>query len=413
MFYIGEHLLDGAQFVKELSPLIAMLFSINDRGIRGSLLKKVPLMVKHLDKSSLNSSVFEPMCSGFSDSSGALRELTLKATLSLVPHLTPPNLEKLSRYLVRLQNDDQPAIRTNTVIFISKLAPHLSEMTRQKMLLPAFTRAMKDPFTPCRLAALQSTLQAKKFFDPQGIASKVLPAVTPCCVDVAANVRKEAFSAVDDLLYLLRQESERLASLPDADVNGGMTQPGSSIAAAPSSGNAVPVPAQHAPQRVVAPATAPVKPKAPVAAAPAPSSGSYFSSWMSSSSSKAVPTVPAPAPLPPPPLPSAQPESQTDDGWDDDSDGDGWGDDDVNDAVPAPKPAVPSMTMNAGKSEDDFFGAAFANAGSAKPANMAMRKPAVGKLKVPNKGKSPAAKPKPAVTKIVDDEPMEDGWDDF
>jgi SCY1-like protein 1 len=110
-----------------------------------------------MGKNALNQAVFEPMCSGFSDSSAALRELTLKATLVLVPYLFQPNLEKLSRYLVRLQSDQEASIRTNTVIFFSKLAPYLTDTTRQKLLL----RALKDNFKPCRLAALQSTLKAK------------------------------------------------------------------------------------------------------------------------------------------------------------------------------------------------------------------------------------------------------------
>ena len=432
MFYIAEHYA-GDNFAKELTPMISLLFSINDRGIRGSLLKKVPLLAKHLDNNSLNLSVFEPMCSGFSDSAGALRELTLKATLSLVPHLTQPNLEKLSRYLVRLQNDEETAIRTNTVYFFSKLAPHLSEMTRQKLLLPAFTRAMKDPFTPCRLAALQSTLQAKQFFDAQGVAAKVLPAVTPCCVDPDAGVRKEAFSAVEELLYILRQESERLSRLPQNGENAGATnqipQP-----TAPSSGTSMNSSSHKTlPPVSGRPTSPPTATTAPAPVAPAPSSGGYFSSWMTSSSTK-KPTV-APAPLPPPSLPSqpvpvpaasqrpqipavSQSQAGDDDGWGDDN---GWDEDD-NDLSAAPSPvpapqtrsslpvtnAMSSMKMN----DDDFFGAAFA--APAKPAIMGSNKSTTGKLRVPNSNAANAKKatPKPVVQKLSADS-MDDGWDDF
>lgn len=427
MFYIGEHLLEGEQFAKELNPLISLLFSINDRGIRGTMLKNASLLVQRLDNNSLNLSVFEPMCSGFSDSSGALRELTLKATLSLVPHLTQPNLEKLSRYLVRLQNDEEAAIRTNTVIFFAKLAPHLTEMTRQKMLLPAFTRAMNDPFTPCRLAALQSTLQVKKFFEPKGIASKVLPAVTPCCVDADAGVRKEAFSAVEDLLYVLRQESERLASLPSDCTNSG---------GVPSTSTPTAKTIQQKQAVTVAPTVAVPAP------APAPASTSYFSSWMSSST--ATKTVPAPTPLPPPPMPTPQvpptpaPALIDDgkDGWDDDDDDDGWGDDDDNDITdgnttsPAPAPArkpvittaTPPLATHAANpvSGDDFFATSFNNEAPAKPVVMAAtRKPAgQGKLKIPtsnnNNNTNKTKPPKLAVQKLSsDNDDMEDGWDDF
>ena len=427
MFYIAEHYMVG-DFAKELAPMISLLFSINDRGIRGSLLKKVPLLVQHLDANSLNLSVFEPMCSGFSDSAGALRELTLKATLSLVPHLSQPNLEKLSRYLVRLQNDEETAIRTNTVYFFSKLAPHLTEMTRQKLLLPAFVRAMKDPFTPCRLAALQSTLQAKQFFDAQGIASKVLPSVTPCCVDPDAGVRKEAFSAVEELLYILRQESERLSLLPQTiDMGGGAAAPrpaGKGNAAAISNNSS-----RGSPRSTGGPVPPPSQ-----APEPAPSSGGYFSSWMTSSTTKKP--VAAPAALPPPRMQApqtttprhTQPQSITptsvpnggggDDGWDDDDDG--WGDDDNIVSAPAPAPAAPKQpsgvmptvgvaAMGMNDDEDDFFGSFNDGARGAKPAIMASQKMGAGKLKVPNTKKTT---PKPVVQKLAA-EPMDDGWDDF
>jgi hypothetical protein len=68
------------------------------------------------------------------------------------------------------------------------------------VLLPAFVQAMKDPFMPCRNAELKSTLKVRLFSDPEGIASVVLPCVTPRLLDPLAEVRREAFAAVDDLL---------------------------------------------------------------------------------------------------------------------------------------------------------------------------------------------------------------------
>lgn len=234
LFYIAESYLSKEECSKQISSSFKILFNVNDRAVRGTLLQKAPFIEQTFDDETLNTGVFEPMCSGFSDSSPALRELTLKATLVLVPHLTHPNLEKLSRYLVRLQGDQESSIRTNTVIFFSKLAPYLTETTRQKMLLPAFVRAMKDPFTPCRNAALKSTLKAKEFFNPEGIASRVLPAITPQLLDPSPEVRKEAFAAVDELLFVLRQESERLNLVPQP-----IPQPGDSINTVPTNPAAV------------------------------------------------------------------------------------------------------------------------------------------------------------------------------
>jgi SCY1-like protein 1 len=404
LFFVGEHYLDN-DFGKELTSTVSILFTVNDRGIRGALLQKASLFSKHLDKNTLNQAVFEPVCSGFSDSSSALRELTLKATLGMVPCLTPPSLEKLSRYLVRLQSDPEASIRTNTVIFLRKLAPHLTDTTRHKMLLPAYVRALKDPFTPCRLAALQSVLTSKEFFEPNILAGKVLPAVTPSLLDGAADVRKEAFTVVDDLLFALRQESERMNSQPDASAKTAVTAPG-------------------VPPSVPQTSTTPVP--------SAPSSGGYLtglSSWMTSSAKPTEPvpstaragpprSAPAPAISAPaagagytPAAPLAMAHLTLDDDANDD-DG-GWGDDDLDVSEPprAQRPTGVTTTKSSlfapAPAEDDFFGSF-----DAKPVKQAsLRVSSAGKLSIPAKKTKPVTKA--AITKLAADDNMDDGWDEF
>jgi SCY1-like protein 1 len=458
---------------KEIGPTVAILFGVNDRGVRGSLLQKVTFLCKHLDDHALNVSVFEPMCSGFSDSSPALRELTLKATLTLVPKLTPPNLEKLSRYLVRLQGDAEPAIRTNTVIFFSHLAPHMTEMSRQKLLLPAFCRSMQDPFTPCRLAALQSTLKARQWFDAAGIASKVLPAVTPCLIDASPDVRKEAFAAVDELLFVLRQESERLSRLPTAAVGAD----GVPVANSSALGTAAATATTTRPGGIApAPASAGSAPMATTNQQEPASGGSggggYFSSWLTSStkSSASAATATAAAaiqqysPTPSqqqrqsqqpasyvgaPPLPMAHltlgnnsnhnnSAAAMHDSWNDDGDDDaGWGDDDLDVSEGAGRQqqpqaaavaaAVPtrqfaSNNTNMDHDEDDFFASAALDAKPARPVvmmNTAAKRATMGgggKLAVPGMKKTTAttaaANNKPGVQKLSTED-LSDNWDDF
>lgn len=398
LFYIGENFL--LENFTELTNTIALLFTVNDRGVRGALLQKTQLFAKYLPANAINQSVFEPMCSGFSDSSAALRELTLKSTRHLVDKLTQPNLDKLSRYLVRLQGDQEARIRTNTILFIGKLAPVLTETTRHKLLLPAFGRATKDPYSPCRLAALQTVSNAKEFFKPTAVASQVLPCVTPCLLDPTSKVRKEAFSVVESLMFVLRQESERLNSIPDPEE----PKPASS---APSNGNR--------PSGPAAPAAAA---RAPVA--PAPASGGYLSglsSWMSTSTK---PEAPAPqpaapaAPRPPPAAPASVPAtaisslSVQDDGWDDDNDmgndDSGWGDDDLDMGGAAPAPAPASLLAAA--DEVEFF-----KSFDSKSTVKSLRTPGSGKLVVPAAKKT--VKPKPVVQKLAVDDDIDDGWDDF
>ena len=58
-------------------------------------------------------------------------------------------------YTLSLQVDEEPPIRANTTILLGNLAPHLSEATQKRVLLNAFTRALKDMFPPARIAGLR------------------------------------------------------------------------------------------------------------------------------------------------------------------------------------------------------------------------------------------------------------------
>jgi len=211
LFAIASANLSPEEFSQRLGPnVIEKLFRVNDRAIRGALLTRINLFSSTLSAPSLNTNVFEPMCSGFSDSSAPLRELTLKSAIVLVPHLTPANLEKLSRYLVRLQADPENSIRTNTIIFIGKVAPSLSDGAKSKLILPAFVRAMRDGFAPCRLAALKAVLACKGYFEEKSLAVEVLPVVVPGLVDEVADVRGEALRVVEELMVVLREVGERM-----------------------------------------------------------------------------------------------------------------------------------------------------------------------------------------------------------
>ena len=370
-------------FQTHIAPLIPSLFGINDRGVRGAILQKISLLESQLDKNTLNSKVFDPMCSGFTDSSGPLRELTLKSTIVLVPKLNAASLEKLVRYLVRLQSDPEASIRTNTIIFVGKVAPSLSDMSRQKLILPAFTRAMKDPFTPCRLAALKAVTTCKTYFSQIEVSEKVLPCVVPYLLDASKDVRTEAFKVVDMFLVGLREESRKMG---DGGGDGGEV---SGAGAAPSSGGYL----------------------------------SGFSSWMSTSSDPAAPVAAATKSAAPTPSTAAAGKSASNPnalkfsslslsdaqiggvsktsspgGWDD---GDGWGDDGLSPA-------------NKNKSDDDDF---FASFDSSKPTKSVAGMGLSSSRPAPKLNQSSGLKvkkaAKPAVKKLPVNDSLDDGWDDF
>jgi len=460
LFFIVEKYLDPAAVPKTLGPLVSLLFMVKDRGVRGALLNKVKFLSQHLDKGTLNSQVFEPLCSGFNDSSPALRELTLKATMGLVPYLNAPNIEKLSRYLVRLQADTETTIRTNAVIFIAKIAPSLSEIPREKMLLPAYARAMKDTFTPCRLAAIQSLGKSEELFSRVDVACKVLPALTPLLMDPITDVRNAAFQVLASLVRNLQVESDRLAHLAQrqAELQASQQQ---QQATSSSTTTGMPPTAIAAPAASKPTTTTATTNKTAPAAAAAPSSGGYlsgFSSWMSSSAQPDTPSqsTPAAAPTKPSlstsPMPAATAPSvptpsmvatnttrlaatslsapapvAADDSWGDDDDGDGWGDDDDDGMVeedpfakigtktttPAPTRIASPKPVSSGFGDDDDPFAAIGMKTSALGNNA---KPAKGKLVLPKSGAIKlSAKPvAPPATKVkLDTSEMGDGWDDF
>jgi SCY1-like protein 1 len=406
LFFIVENYSDKSKISKELGPLVALLFKVKDRGVRGGLLNKVDFMSQHLDKHSLNSHVFEPLCTGFNDSSPILRELTLKATLGLVPSLNQPNLEKLTRYLVRLQSDTETSIRTNSVIFVSKIAPQMSQTSREKHLLPAYTRSMKDTFPPARLAALQAVVQSKDLFSPADVATKVLPAVMPLLLDPLTDVRNDAFKVVNLYMSVLQEESIRMAQRQQQQQQQQRT---SGASAAP------PVPVKEA-------------------LAPAPSSGSYMSgltSWMGGSTQPtAAPAAPAPASMPQPPAMSqppapAPPVQQfastslaasliTDNAWGDDTDGWGDDDDDANDlafsnigstTTPMSNPA-PQQFGTPHQFDDDPFAAIGMKATGTGGAKLSLNKKKGGGLIIPKASV-------PAMKLSMDNDDLGDGWDDF
>ena len=162
--------------------------------------------------------MYPHVATGFSDSNAYLRELTLKSMLVLAPKLSQKTLnQSLLKFLAKLQVrpdqmlhcgiacplpgvralalnlpghalrslpqsfclptadetpftvsmsskiiglpdqvDEEPGIRANTTILLGNLAGHLSEAACKRVLLNAFTRALRDAFPPARIAGVKA-----------------------------------------------------------------------------------------------------------------------------------------------------------------------------------------------------------------------------------------------------------------
>lgn len=52
----------------------------------------------------------------------------------------------------------QGSIRTNTTVCLGKIAQYLDPKNRSKILSSAFSRALKDPFQPSRMAGCSNLI---------------------------------------------------------------------------------------------------------------------------------------------------------------------------------------------------------------------------------------------------------------
>ncbi|KAJ7668446.1 ARM repeat-containing protein [Mycena polygramma] len=195
-----------------LAPLVK-LFASPDRGTRMALLDHLPEYAEKLDKKTVDSKVFPHLQTGFSDTVAVIREATVKSIILIAPLLSDRILNNdLLRFLAKMQSDPEASIRTNTCILIGRLGPSLGYNTKRKVLVPAFSRALKDPFVHARVAGLMAFMATIDCFEVEELATKVIPNMSFTLVDKEKLVRDQAFKAVE--LFVKRVESHA-ASMPE------------------------------------------------------------------------------------------------------------------------------------------------------------------------------------------------------
>ena len=216
------------EFVElKMDKIILKLFEVGDRAVRANLLSNLPsLLTSNYLKADEISSIFDSICSGFSDTHSKMREITLKANLDLLPLLSPPKVEKLMRYSIKLAGDEEASIRVNSAIFLGNICEFLNLFQISKFVIPALNKLMSDNFIPARLNALLTYNKISETFaeDRDTIASKIVPAISLKLVDVDAAVQHKAFGVLDVYLAILRRDIpplEEMTSSLDITCNGG------------------------------------------------------------------------------------------------------------------------------------------------------------------------------------------------
>jgi len=211
---IGSMLEDQRDYAYFVIPSVVELFKSSDRSIRVGLLQQMTSFIEHMDDEIINEELFSLICTGYKDSAPLIRELTIKSAVQLAPKLSPKNLnEILLRYLIQLLKDVEPALRTNTLIALSKILDSFDDSTRMKVILNSFPQALRDPFVPARVSAVRGLASAGKYLEsePASIAGKILPALSIALIDPSPEVRSQAFKIMEKSIADLKIYSEKKA----------------------------------------------------------------------------------------------------------------------------------------------------------------------------------------------------------
>ncbi|KAJ1285966.1 hypothetical protein BS78_03G317800 [Paspalum vaginatum] len=224
--------LPADQFSIKVLPTIVKLFASNDRAIRACLLQHIEQFGESLSAQTVDEQVFPHVATGFSDTAGSIRELTLKSMLVLAPKLSQRTISgSLLKYLSKLQVDEEPGIRTNTTILLGNIANYMNDGTRKRVLINAFTvRALRDTFPPARAAGIMALSVTSSYYEMTEIATRILPNIVVLTFDPDSDVRTKAFQATDQFLQIAKQHHEKLTTGDNrvAESTGVQLKPGNS-----------------------------------------------------------------------------------------------------------------------------------------------------------------------------------------
>uniref|UniRef100_A0A8D8YBN3 N-terminal kinase-like protein n=3 Tax=Cacopsylla melanoneura TaxID=428564 RepID=A0A8D8YBN3_9HEMI len=234
LFKIGQ-MLEHEEYQAKIVPCVVKLFGSNDRATRSRLLLQLEHFIAHVPDSIVNEQIFQQVVLGFLDTNPTIREQTVKSIIHLAPKLNYNNLNvETLRHFARIQaKDDQGGIRTNTTVCVGKIAHHLHPQIRQKVLISAFSRAMRDPFPPARNAGVLALAATQQYFLLSEVAQRILPALCQLSTDSEKTVRDSAFKTIKGFLGKLEQVSDNpsLRETMEADVHSTATPSLSNAAA--------------------------------------------------------------------------------------------------------------------------------------------------------------------------------------
>jgi SCY1-like protein 1 len=185
------------EYNAEISPSVIKWFKSPDRQLRMNLLENFSTYAQYLSPALINEHLYPSLAQGFLDQTASYRDLTIKAIPVIISKMNTNNINNhLLRCLAKLQADIEPSIRHSATDCVAKIAEYLSHDTRAKVLVPAFTRSLRDPYVPARLAGIQGFSITAQYHNIREVASRIVPALSIMCIDPAIEVRESAVKAL-------------------------------------------------------------------------------------------------------------------------------------------------------------------------------------------------------------------------
>ncbi|KAG0231803.1 hypothetical protein BGW42_008636 [Actinomortierella wolfii] len=220
--------LDEQEYDNMVGNVIVKMFASTDRAIRLSLLENLSGFIERIQKKVVNDKIFPAMAMGFTDTAPIIREWTVKSVLLVIGKLSERVINyELLRYLGKLQTDEEPGIRTNAVICLGKIAKYLNDGTKAKILVPAFTRSLRDPFAHARVASLMALNATADSFCKEDIANRIIPCISLTLIDTEKMVRVQAFKTLETFTRRIEKLAEAMpdSALPPEANGGGRASP--------------------------------------------------------------------------------------------------------------------------------------------------------------------------------------------
>ncbi|KAL6523414.1 hypothetical protein OROGR_017017 [Orobanche gracilis] len=215
------------EFSLKVLPTIVKLFASNDRAIFVGLLQHIDqfgdsLTTEIVEEHVRSIFIYPHVANCLSDTSAFLRELSLRSMFVLAPKLSQRTVSgPLIKFLSKLHVDEEPAIRTNTIMLLGNIASYLNDGTRKRVLINAFAvRALRDNSSPVRGAGIVALCATSPYYDVTEIATRILPNLVMLTIDPDSDVQLKAFQAVEYFLQLVKQYHEKTGDREASDSRG-------------------------------------------------------------------------------------------------------------------------------------------------------------------------------------------------